>query len=411
MVERRAARSTRELPRATLHGVDSALQWIGGAWTPARSGVAFENLAPGSAGPSLGRWPRGTAEDLDLAVKAAQAAEPAWTRLGRVGRLALAERALEALEAAAASGAWAASLGPALGVSGDLAQALAWEELLRAREALELARDGGPEDSGTGVFALHWSDRAGLGFARLVGRLVSGACIVLVADGRLPQAGLALARAFEAADPPAGALALLFDDGRTLRRAARADGRLAFAREWAAPHERLERAAGGAREWLRLPLASGVAVVLAKDDPEVAAREVLDRALGASRTLFGQFPGSVGRVLCERHVFARFSAALLGLLDSDTHLKEPRAPVEEDLAAYIQEAWSLGLDEGAAPLSGEPPEGVLVTPCLFTNVDPHGRLIALERPAPLLRLARADSDEEARSLAQRLSSASAPSTP
>jgi acyl-CoA reductase-like NAD-dependent aldehyde dehydrogenase len=382
--------------------VDAAQQWIGGAWSSARTGVTFERGAR--------LWPRGGAEDLDLAVRAALAAQPPWERLGRGGRLAVAGRALAALEAGAQAGL-AQRCAAALGIDAELAQALVWEELLRAREALELARDGGAEAAGVGVFALHWSDRAGLGFARLVARLVGGACVVLVADGRLPEAALALARAFEAADPPAGALALLFDDGRTLRRAARADARLAFAREWAAPHERLERAAAGPREWLRLPLASGAAAVLAGDDPEQAARDVLDRALGPSRTLFGQFPLGVGAVLCERRVFARFSAALLAALEADPRLGAARAGVEEDLAPWLQEAWSLGLDEGAAPLCGEPPEGGLLAPILFTNVDPHGRLIALNRPAPLLRLARADSDQEARELARHLTPAPPAPTP
>jgi acyl-CoA reductase-like NAD-dependent aldehyde dehydrogenase len=373
--------------------VEAAQQWIGGAWSHARTGVTFEHGAR--------RWPRGGAEDLDLAVRAAGTALPAWERLGRGGRLAVAERALTALESGA-DGALARPYAATLGLDADLAQALVWDELLRAREALELARDGGADSPGVGVFALHWSERAGLGLARLVARLAGGACVVLVADGRLPEAGLALARAFEAADPPAGALALLCDDGRTLRRAARADARLAFAREWAAPHERLERAAAGPREWLRLPLASGATAVLSGDDPQAAARDVLDRALGPSRTLFGQFPLGVGAVLCQRRVFARFTSALLAALEADPRLGVARAAVEEDLAPWLQEAWSLGLDEGAAPLCGGPPEGGLLAPMLFTNADPDGRLIALNRPAPLLRLARADSDEEALERARRL---------
>ncbi|HVS19768.1 MAG TPA: hypothetical protein VMT18_14280 [Planctomycetota bacterium] len=384
--------------------MDPTHQWIAGAWCPPQSGITFETVAPGSTGPPLGRWPRSGPEDFRAAVAVGLEANGPWSALGRGGRLQCAERALRDLERSGASGELAAALGPALGADGELAQALVWDELLRAREALELARDGGPESQGVGAFALHWSDRAGLGFARLVGRLVAGTCVVLVADGRLPQSGLALARAFEAADPPAGTVALLVDDGRTLRRAARRDGRLAFARECAAPHERLGLGDPGPAEWLRVPLATATAVVLSGDDPEAAAADVLDRALGASRTLFGQFPGSVGRVLCERRMLARFTAALLARLDADPRCGSPCAPVEEDLAGHLQESWGLGLDEGAAPIFGEPPASAEagVVPLVFTNVDPHGRLIALDRPAPLLRLARADSDDEAREHARRL---------
>ena len=390
-----------------------ALQWIAGAWCEARSGASFETTAPGSAGPPLGRWPRSGVEDLADALRAAGDALGPWGALGRAGRLEALGRALGALELAGARGELARALGPALGAAPELAQSLVWEELLRAREALELARDGGPEAAGLGVFALHWSDRAGLGLARLLGRLAGGACVALVADGRLPQAGVALARAFEAADLPRGALALLVDDGRSLRRAARRDGRLAFARECAAPSERLGVGENGPADWVRVPLVSATAVVLAGDDPEAAAEDVLERALGPSRTLFGQFPGSVGRVLCERRVFSRFTAALLARLDADPRWGEVRAPVEEDLARDVQEAWGLGLDEGAAPIFGEPPAlpGAGVAPLVFTNVDPYGRLIDLDRPLPLLRLARADSDEEAREHARRLAHRALPATP
>lgn len=390
--------------------MEASLQWIGGLWCPARSGATFETVAPGTSGPSLGLWPRSGAEDLDAAVVAAAGAQGAWSALGRPGRLEALARALRALELEGARGALAQALGPALGADEDLAQSLVWEELLRVREALELARDGGPEAEGTGTFALHWSERAGIALARVLGRLASGQCALLVADGRLPQAGVALARAFEEADLPTGALAVLVDDGRTLRRAARRDGRLAFARECASRHERLGLGERGPRDWTRVPLASGTAVVRAADDPDAAAEDVLDRALGPSRTLFGQFPGSVGRVLCERRVFSRFTAALLARLDADPRWGEVRAPVEEDLARDLQEAWSLGLDEGAAPIFGEPPPtaGARVGPLLFTNVDPYGRLIDLDRPLPLLRLARADSDDEARELALRLASRAQP---
>jgi aldehyde dehydrogenase (NAD+) len=59
--------------------------FIGGGWTPGRSGRAFEVVNP-STEEVLAAVPRGTPEDVDDAVRAAEAAFGIWRRLQPEGR-------------------------------------------------------------------------------------------------------------------------------------------------------------------------------------------------------------------------------------------------------------------------------------------------------------------------------------
>ena len=55
------------------------MNYIGGAWVPARSGRTFKNVNP-ATGEVIGEFPDSDASDVDAAVRAAQAAQDAWRR-------------------------------------------------------------------------------------------------------------------------------------------------------------------------------------------------------------------------------------------------------------------------------------------------------------------------------------------
>ncbi|WP_395105879.1 aldehyde dehydrogenase family protein [Actinomadura sp. SCN-SB] len=67
--------------------VDNA-HLIGGEWVPARSGETIEVINP-ATGETLAQVPRGTAEDVDDAVRAATAAFPAWRDTSATARAEL----------------------------------------------------------------------------------------------------------------------------------------------------------------------------------------------------------------------------------------------------------------------------------------------------------------------------------
>ncbi len=60
-------------------------QYIAGEWIE-RAAEQFENINPANTAEVLGRYPRGTAEEADAAVKAARTAFPMWRRTSRIKR-------------------------------------------------------------------------------------------------------------------------------------------------------------------------------------------------------------------------------------------------------------------------------------------------------------------------------------
>jgi hypothetical protein len=277
---------------------------------------------------------------------------------------------------------------------------------------------------------------------RLWPLLLEGWAVILIADPALPMLARELALALDHADLPPGALSLLCDDGASaLRAGLLAQGiglahllelgeRRAEVLELAA-RPRGERGARGGQgdrgrgappgpgpEVHFESLAGSTRVVLAGDDPERAARASALGALGRVQALSGQREGQAGRVVVHRRHFSRFTQALLAELD---HLAReaagPLALLDPELPRYVERLRRLGLDEGATLLRGDSgtwfgPAGaagshargrdVTLDPLVFTNVEPRMRLARAQRPAPLLRLLRAEDDEAALLCAEEL---------
>jgi hypothetical protein len=284
--------------------------------------------------------------------------------------------------------------------------------------------EGAPDPAGTFrlVRVAAAEGLAGLCRAVLEG-LVSGGAVLLVSDPAWPAAARALAGALDEAGLPPGALSLLHDDGRTVLRAAlgRSDlagGRVSGSPEWLAS---LRRAATGDAQ----PFGAGVleqgtstlewsspvnrtALVLAGEDPAAAARTLVERSFGAAAAFCGQRAGQVGRAVVHQRLFSALTAAVLEAVDA---LGPPAALLDPGLARELEERLRLGLDEGATLLRGSPGRlagsrgeggrGIL-SPCVFTNVEPAMRLAAARRPAPVLCLLRATDDAAARSAAREL---------
>jgi acyl-CoA reductase-like NAD-dependent aldehyde dehydrogenase len=398
----------------------AALDWVAGAWRPSSSGHEFQLDALLPPFLERGRWPRSAAADLADARLAAERGGAVWERMDRSARCAIMLAALDELERSRKT--IAAALAPGLGQPAESVDAR-WEcDALRAREGLELLRDGGQSRPGSGLFLAHWTDLVGPLLLRLSNWLIGGSTLVVIADPRLPEACELVARALEASGLPAGVVALLHDDGQTLVRSALESGGMTWLRARGSPAEldaldALARRLGAPGQRSLWPLASATHGVQLRADPAEEARRVLQRALGSSDTLCGQLPDAIGRVLCHQRQFSRFTAELLDRLERSAELARPFLPVESDLPGWMREAWALGLDEGACPIFGEVParpaalpgadpggaaaEGgprgrapKAIAPVVFTNVESGGRLAGLERPAPLLRLVRAESDEE-----------------
>jgi len=249
--------------------------------------------------------------------------------------------------------------------------------------------------------------------ARVLWReLAQGCGVLLVGDRRAPALADHLAGALTAAGLPAGALALLHDDGDDVLRAAAESGRVGrmalsgWESEGALWSERVRRwgrmaafgagvveAAQGPR-FVFDPLARSVVEVGLGEDPAAAAERVVRGAFDRVHTISGQLAGQVGVVQVEPRRLSAFTAALLAALEERRLVDPPLPPVDPHLGRELAARRDLGLDEGATLLheflvgSSGSGAGARILRLVFTNVEPGMRLLDATRPAPVLLLCR-----------------------
>src|SRR5947209_5039801 len=70
---------------------------VGGEWVSARSGRTFESVNPANRADVVGTFPRSDAEDVAVAVRAAQRAFPGWRRTPQPARGEVLRRAAQLL--------------------------------------------------------------------------------------------------------------------------------------------------------------------------------------------------------------------------------------------------------------------------------------------------------------------------
>ena len=390
--------------------------WIAGSWSPAASGLEFDARRHGV-------WPRSGAEDVAAALEGAERGASEWSALSPRAR---ADKLGEVLDLWEDEGAGEARFAAAIGLEP--------EELDSSCDAAlelgdELIAAGGAATGGGVVVARAAASGLGAALVQVTfPSLLAGSGVLLFSDADAPELAVGLCELFEDVGLPKGVVSLVHDDASTSLRAALASGavsRLALAEpaERIASAERaLERACTGAssggfgsglREQERPQLEATVLrqrqhVVHLEDSLEAAAATVAEGAFGRG-VLTGQAAGAIGRVLCHERLFSRFTEALLARVD-DLALR--CRPFDRGLPQHLSERLRLGLDEGATLIRGgsREPAGsqrrsrdAILGPSVFTNVEPRMALSRADRPAPVLCLLRLGSDDEALSLARRLS--------
>jgi len=349
------------------------------------------------------RWPESSAADVRAAIEAAALVSPRWAARSREQRWAEVKEWAKALVRELDI----ASIADDFGLAPDEYSTHASEHELRLFEALEMHREGAHAE-GVVAFGAHWSDGAAGIVARAVARLLSGQTLVVLGDRRAPHCADALALALEFSTLPPGVVNVLHAASNEARDALLGTGGLAGVR-WKAPEHELDALTARFRahitsNWELWRCVNRTELVCEHDNPAEAAESIAAQAFSRSATLSGQHPGQVARVLCHPRRFSRLCEELRARLDGDPELHRPAPPLDDDLERHVLKCWAAGLDEGATPIFGGPPdararvgsaglEGVV-----FVNVDPAGALCRFTRPAPVLSLARVSSDEEGREL-------------
>jgi hypothetical protein len=290
------------------------------------------------------------------------------------------------------------------------------QQLLDLRIGLELCADATAGQAwafGAGLFRAHWSDFAAPLALRLAVALWRGRTAIVCSDPRWPDGAAILAEACASLDLPRGTLSVLHGlEWDQLRANLPAAGLFWLRASDHAP--RLESLAAALPAHMECRLFSpenASAALDEKDDPGQVAARILERAWSREWALGGQAPGQLARVACPQRLHSSLTAQLLAHLDQalrSTPAGSPLTCLEDDLPAYAAEQWSLGLDEGAAPLWGGAPGPrsragtTRARPCpapiLFTNVEPHQALVRHRRPAPVLSLLRVPDGAAARRL-------------
>jgi len=398
-----------------------------GSWGPAEAGDGFEAELASAAGGSRAWWPRSGSADLARALEGLRRGAPAWHGLGAAERAGVLGAMLDRWQDDPRDlDALAAFLGFA---EGDLDDALegALEE---GDRCLSAAPDGDPGP----LLARVPAGELLVGLVReVLPTLLAGEPVLLFADPDLPQVARGFVARLAEDERLAGAVALLHEDRTACLGAALDSG--AFERAYLPGFLRGAQGAGEPDDSVpslrqgsvrttfgagllggaevsstRLenrPLRNGVALVLDGDDPRREARRVAQAAFGPRVSLSGQAAGQVGQVLCHERSLSAFTAALLERVEELA--AQPACPLfTRGLRAHVAELRRLGLDEGATLVVDglEGPTGfrgaskrAILTPSVFTNVEPSMGLAKATRPAPVLALLRTTSDTEARALA------------
>jgi 1-pyrroline-5-carboxylate dehydrogenase len=292
---------------------------MGGAW--------FEDRSPADTRVLIGRFPRGTATDVDRAVEAARRAFPAWSRRPFRERTAILRRAADLIEERGFSLSALVSIEAGknrLEAMGDVTETADlvryYCEQMERNDGFDrpMARFTEQEETRSvlrpyGVWAVisPFNFPAALAGGPLGGALVAGNTAVLKPSTETPLVGLALHDVFREAGLPDGVLNVVFGTGEEAGEAlARHPGvaGLLFTGSKAVGMSLLR---GFSRDWPKPCITEmggkNPAIVMPSADLDDAAEGVMRSAFGLS----GQKCSACSRVYVHGSVKERFTALLL----------------------------------------------------------------------------------------------------
>jgi aldehyde dehydrogenase (NAD+) len=394
-------------------------QWIDGTWTPSGATTMLEVLNPGTEEP-VGLVPAGGADDVDLAVAAAQRALPGWRSTPFEQRLALLERLCEVLDSDQATLAQiiTAEVGAPVSMAGPVHVGLA-SEIFRAFITIgaefhfeEPAGQSTLIHEPVGVVACitPWNLPLILIAQKLGAALVAGCTTVLKPSELTPFNALRLAECMAEAGYPAGVFNVVTGDGPTagealvshpgVRKVSFTGSSRAGRRVGALAAETVKRVSlelGGKSANLVLPDAD------------------LERAVatGAHQACFnaGQSCIAWSRLLVsadQQKDAADIAAEVIGAIrvgdpsSPDTEM----GPLVSSMAAdRVRSYIRTGVEQGAGVALGgadrpaDPRRGYFVQPTVLTGVEPDMVVASEEIFGPVLSIIAYQDEEDAIAIA------------
>ena len=393
------------------------LNYIGGEWV---AGNGFTpNLNPSDLADTVGMYARGTAAQVDAAVRAARAAIPAWQGFGiqaradvleRIGNEILARRdELGALLAREEGKTRPEAVGE-VARAGNIFKFFAGECLRTAGELLPSVRPGigieiTREPVGVVGIISPWNFPIAIPAWKVAPALAYGNCVVIKPADLVPGSAWALAEIISRAGLPAGAFNLVMGTGREVGQAliehAGVDavsftGSQAVGRQVAAAC-----VARGAKVQLEMG-GKNPQVVLDDADLAIAVELCAQSAFFST----GQRCTASSRLIVTQGIHDRFVAALaerMGKLKvghalaagTDIGPVVSMAQLEQDMR-YVE----IGRGEGARLVTGgervvRETEGHYLAPALFTETQPAMQINREEIFGPVASVIRVRDYDEA----------------
>ncbi|RBY82414.1 aldehyde dehydrogenase [Geodermatophilus sp. TF02-6] len=398
--------------------IDDA-QLIGGDWVPAAGGQTIDVVNP-ATGEVLGRVPRGTAADVDVAVRAAEAAFPAWRDTNATARGALLYRwaqlvddnvaELDALESQEVGRPhWGP---PPMSriltfVAGQADKVQGTTLPTYTPDALGLTLR---EPYGVVGAIIPWNAPAPMFVTDVGPAIAAGNTIVIKPAEDAPLTALALARlALEAGIPP-GVVNVVTGYGHEAGAAVAAHPRIRRMSFTGSPQTGSLVMAACAENLTPLHLELG-----GKSPQVILADADLDAAVPAIATGItlntGQICAAGSRVVVERSIHAEVVQRLAERMTQVTvgpwHEQVNMGPLinarqHERVLEYVRIGQEEGADlvlGGGRPAGDRYERGFFVEPTLFDNVDPAMRIHREEIFGPVLGVTPVDDADEALAVA------------
>jgi alpha-ketoglutaric semialdehyde dehydrogenase len=391
--------------------------YVGGEWTPARSGRTYQKHNPANPAEVVGEFPASGEEDVAASVEAAVKAFPGWSDTPAAGRAAVLMRAADAIEARVED--------MAADMTREMGKPLREARMEAARTAAifrffagEAWRPKGElyEQSATGsmLYTLRrplgvvglitpWNFPGAIPAWKMAPALVYGNSVVLKPAQEAPLTSLHLAAALDEAGLPDGVLNVVIGRGSDVGtplvvhpqvRAISFTGSVAVGR-------RVRDQATGLGKRVQLELGGQNPLIVTAD---ADLGRAVEAAYAGAFWSAGQKCTATRRIYVERPIYDEFRQRLLDRI-AGGKVGDPADPdtevgplVNEQQLNDVLEAIDQGKREGGKVLAGGErvdDDSYLVAPTLFEGVADDAMLSCEEVFGPVTSLYSFDTLDEA----------------
>jgi len=397
------------------------LNFIGGEWRPSVSGVTFDDTNPAHRSEIVARFQKSTVEDIDAAIRAAQAAQPAWRAMPAPQRGAIILRAALLLEARQQELArdMTREMGkPLRETMGDVQTAIDFGKFVAgegSRPEGETVPSALPDKmcmtirEPLGIIGIitPWNFPMAIPAWKTFPALLAGNAVVLKPASDTPLSSAHLVEILEEAGVPKGVVNFVTGPGGVLGDALVTDPRIAMISLTGSTEvgRRVAELCGRDLRRVSLELGGKNAVIVLDDaNLDEAVKAVAWAGFGTT----GQRCTATSRVIVHEKVAEAFTAKLAAAAEKlrvgDGLLNETdMGPlVNQGRVGAVHEYTEVGQKEGARLVTGGHPlsegalgEGAYYAPTIFTDVTMSMRIAQEEVFGPFVSVIPVKSYEEA----------------